>query len=94
MHEKIPHVIEAWSFNKGEGALPVRAEAAVEELGRRIADGKLESWPHSSAGRHLAVTTNTERAMVMLLDEEGNPGAHASDPGAEDWSDGFILENV
>lgn len=87
-------MIEAWSFNKGEGALPVRAEAAVEELGRRIADGKLESWPHSSAGRHLAVTTNTERAMVMLLDEEGNPGAHASDPGAEDWSDGFILENV
>lgn len=31
--------------------------------------------------------------MVMLLDGEGDPGAHASDPGAEDWSDGFILEN-
>ncbi|MFE7392740.1 hypothetical protein [Streptomyces sp. NPDC057582] len=51
------------------------------------------SWLHSSTGRHLAVVTNTERAMVILLDGEGDPGAHASDPGAEDWSDGFILEN-
>ncbi|SCF56397.1 hypothetical protein [Streptomyces sp. Ncost-T10-10d] len=31
--------------------------------------------------------------MVMLLDGEGNPGEHASDPGAEERSDGFILEN-
>ncbi|MFE7243821.1 hypothetical protein [Streptomyces sp. NPDC057580] len=51
------------------------------------------SWLHSSTERHLAVVTNTERAMVILLDGEGDPGAHASDPGAEDWSDGFILEN-
>ncbi|SOD88007.1 hypothetical protein [Streptomyces sp. Ag109_G2-15] len=84
-------MIETWAFS--ENALPVSADEAVEELGRRIADGKLESWLTSSTGRSLAVVTNTERAMVMLLDGEGDPGEHASDPGAEDWSDGFILEN-
>lgn len=84
-------VIEKWAFS--EGAPPVSAEEAVDELGRRIADGELESWLTSSLGRSLAVVTNTERAMVMLLDGEDDPGEHASDPGAEDWSDGFILEN-
>ncbi|MHA5051078.1 hypothetical protein [Streptomyces sp. SD15] len=81
-------MIETWAFS--EGALPVIAEEAVEELGRRIADGKLESWLTSSTGRCLGVVTNTERAMVMLLDGEGDPGAHASDPGAENKSSGLV----
>lgn len=29
----------------------------------------------------LAFVTNTERAMVMLLDGEGDPGEHARGPG-------------
>ncbi|MFI1654838.1 hypothetical protein ACH4ZU_07860 [Streptomyces sp. NPDC020472] len=37
--------------------------------------------------------TNTERAMVMLLEDEGGPGEHAVDPGAEGLSDGFVLSN-
>ncbi|MGW1549094.1 hypothetical protein [Streptomyces sp. NPDC002346] len=37
--------------------------------------------------------SNTDRAMVMLLDREGDPGEHAVDPGAEGWSSGFILAN-
>ncbi|MFE5094231.1 hypothetical protein ACFRCI_28750 [Streptomyces sp. NPDC056638] len=53
-------VIEKWNFS--EGAPPVSAEEAVDELGRRIADGELESWLTSSTGRSLAVVTNTERA--------------------------------
>ncbi|MEV0488528.1 hypothetical protein [Streptomyces atratus] len=59
----------------------------------RIADGNLETWLTGSSGRRLAVVSNAERAMVMLLDSEGDPGEHAADPGAEGWSDGFRLSN-
>lgn len=31
--------------------------------------------------------------MVMLLEEDGDPGEHAVDPGAEGQSDGFVLSN-
>ncbi|MEW5659848.1 hypothetical protein ABGT92_31620 [Streptomyces cinereoruber] len=31
--------------------------------------------------------------MVMLLDDEGDPGEHAVDPGAQGASDGFVLSN-
>ncbi|MFB7368836.1 hypothetical protein ACFC0D_03170 [Streptomyces sp. NPDC056222] len=37
--------------------------------------------------------TNTERAMVVLMEGEGDPGEHAVDPGAEGSSDGFLLSN-
>ncbi|MFI7322753.1 hypothetical protein [Streptomyces venezuelae] len=37
--------------------------------------------------------TNTERAMVMLLEGGDDPGEHAVDPGAEGSSDGFVLRN-
>ncbi|MFD4737090.1 hypothetical protein ACFWNR_16545 [Streptomyces virginiae] len=37
--------------------------------------------------------TNTERAMVMLLEDAGDPGEHAVDPGAQGASDGFALCN-
>ncbi|MGW4201276.1 hypothetical protein [Streptomyces sp. NPDC004726] len=35
--------------------------------------------------------TNTERAMVMPLEREGDPGGHAVDPEAGGPSDGFAL---
>ncbi|MCX5397855.1 hypothetical protein [Streptomyces sp. NBC_00102] len=49
--------------------------------------------------------TNTERAMVMLLEaeneegkeegneDEGDPGEHAMTPGAKGSSQGFVLSN-
>ncbi len=55
--------------------------------------GTLESWLTSSSGRLLAVVTNTRRAMVVLLDGEGDADEHAADPGADGWSDGFVLSN-
>ncbi|MFF9043851.1 hypothetical protein [Streptomyces parvulus] len=36
---------------------------------------------------------NTERAMVMLLEEGGDSGEHAAAPGAQGVSDGFVLCN-
>ncbi|MFD4229624.1 hypothetical protein [Streptomyces sp. NPDC058545] len=57
------------------------------------AQGQLETWLTSSSGRFLAVVTNTERAMVMLVVAEGDPGEHAVDPGAHGSSEGFVLSN-
>ncbi|MFF0445259.1 hypothetical protein ACFYT4_02375 [Streptomyces sp. NPDC004609] len=82
---------ESWVFK--DGAAPVSCEVALETLRTRMAEGALETWLTSSRGRLLAFVTNTERAMVMLLDGVGDPGEHAVDPGADGWSDGFVLAN-
>ncbi|WP_240676855.1 hypothetical protein [Streptomyces sp. B27] len=51
------------------------------------------TWLTISSGRLLAFVTNAERAMVALLEREGDPGEHAVDPGAAGSSDGFALSN-
>ena len=84
-------VAESWRFD--DASVTLTADAVTDQLRARIARGKLESWLTSSSGRLLAVVTNTERAMVMLLDGEGDPGEHAIDPGADGNSDGFVLSN-
>ncbi|MDA2807926.1 hypothetical protein [Nocardiopsis suaedae] len=68
----------------GRGAGALRA---------RVAEGCHETWLASSSGRLLAFVANGERVMVSLLDEEGDPGEHAVDPGAEGTSGGFVLSN-
>ncbi|CAL9657491.1 hypothetical protein [Streptomyces sp. Tu 3180] len=83
-------MVEFWTVDDG-GAGPVSSEGALETLRARIGAGRLETWLIGSAGRSLAVVTNTERAMVMLLDGEGDPGEHAADPGARGSSGGFVL---
>lgn len=52
-----------------------------------------ETWFENDAGRLLAVVTNGERAMVMLLDGEGEPGEHLVDPRGECSSGGYVLSN-
>ncbi|MFD3919703.1 hypothetical protein [Streptomyces sp. NPDC058595] len=88
--------VESWVFvdERGDGAaLSVGPDEALAVLRDRIARGAFESWLAGSSGRLLAVVTNAERAMVMLLAGEGDPGEHPTDPGAEGWSDGFVLAN-
>ncbi|MFE6978866.1 hypothetical protein [Streptomyces sp. NPDC057682] len=83
---------ENWTLTDGGPTVP--ADEAVAELRRRTDAGAHESWFTSTDGRSLAFVTNTERAMVMLLAGEGDPGEHACDPAAgEEWSDGFVLAN-
>ncbi|MFE3016923.1 hypothetical protein [Streptomyces sp. NPDC059256] len=82
---------ESWVFADDEE--PSSADAVRAGLLTRIDQGRLETWLRSSAGRSLAFVTNTERAMVMLLAGAGDPGEHAVDPGADGWSDGFLLAN-
>ncbi|MFS8095610.1 hypothetical protein LFM09_00560 [Lentzea alba] len=80
---------ESWTID-GDHLAPGEV---VASLRARIGDGHLETWLTSSCGRSLAFVTNTERAMVMLLNEEGDPGEHAVDPAAEGESGGFVLSN-
>jgi hypothetical protein len=84
-------VVESWIFEDGTAADP--AEAALQRLRERIAAGRLESWLTSSTGRSLGVISNTERAMVLLLDGDDDPGEHAVDPGATGHGSGYILAN-
>ncbi|MEU4553110.1 Imm1 family immunity protein [Micromonospora violae] len=41
----------------------------------------------------LGVITNGNRAMIMAMDEPGDPGQHAVDPGAEGEEGGYRLGN-
>ncbi|MFF4837949.1 hypothetical protein [Streptomyces sp. NPDC001315] len=84
-------MIDSWTFS--DGAVLASPTAALALLRERIAAGQLETWLTSSQGRALAVITNTERAMVMLLEDEEDPGEHAVTPDADGRSKGFILAN-
>ncbi|WP_200146747.1 MULTISPECIES: hypothetical protein [Streptomyces] len=85
-------VIESWVISD-DSPVPVSSEVVLEALQSRIDGGQLETWLISSSGRSLAFVTNAERAMVMLLEDEGDPGEHAVDPGAQGSSGGFVLSN-
>ncbi|MGW4307323.1 hypothetical protein [Streptomyces californicus] len=84
---------ESWKIEAADALLS--PGAVVEALRARTADGLLETWLTSSSGRSLALVSNTVRAMVVLLERDGDPGEHAVDPQAEAgvWSDGFVLSN-
>ncbi|MFF4341839.1 hypothetical protein ACFY00_18125 [Kitasatospora sp. NPDC001540] len=83
---------ETWVVDDGSRA-SVSSEGVLEALRSRIADGRFETWLTSSSGRSLAFVTNTQRAMVVLLEAEGDPGEHAVDPGSDGSSDGFVLSD-
>jgi hypothetical protein len=85
--------IEAAGATGADTTASVSPEDAPDVIRSRIAGGHCETWLISSVGRSLAINSNGARAMVMLLDEPGDPGGHAIDPGAEGRSDGFILDN-
>ncbi|MER6182064.1 hypothetical protein [Streptomyces sp. NPDC001652] len=82
---------ETWSSG-GDGD-PVTPDEAVGLLRERIAHGEPETWLTSSAGRSLVLVSNTERVMVMLLDDADDPGRHAVDPSAPGVSGGYVLSN-
>ncbi|MFE5913958.1 hypothetical protein ACFQ6B_33415 [Streptomyces wedmorensis] len=85
-------VIESWMIHE-DSPVPVSSEVVLEALRSRIDRGQHETRLTSSSGRSLTFVTNAERAMVMLLEDEGDPGEHAVDPGALGSSDGFVLSN-
>ncbi|MFB6900790.1 hypothetical protein [Streptomyces hydrogenans] len=84
-------MVESWVFT--DSAVPASAATALDVLQKRIEARRLEIWLTSSRGRSLAIITNTERAMVMLLNDETDPGEHALSPGTSSSSSGFVLAN-
>lgn len=92
VHEIVVLVIESWVIDDGN-TTPVSSGTVLETLRARIDSGRLETWLTGSSGRSLAFVTNAKRAMVMLLEEEGDPGEHAVDPGVGGSSEGFVLSN-
>ncbi|MFE0631311.1 hypothetical protein ACFW3D_30690 [Streptomyces sp. NPDC058864] len=85
-------VLEPWMIDDDD---PVRVESGtvVGILRARMDSGRLETWLTGPSGRLLGFVTNTGRAMVMLLQGEGDPGEHAVDPEARGSSEGFVLSN-
>ena len=73
---------------------PVHAAAAIALVRDRLETGHHETWFESDSGQLLAVVTNGERAMVMLLQEVGDAGEHAIDTSVGvSMSGGYALEN-
>jgi len=84
-------VIDKWRV---QDQLPyVTGSQAVQLVRDHIEHGTLTTWLESDRGRALAIVTNRSRALVMLLDEPGDPGEHAIDPAASGEQDGYVLEN-
>jgi hypothetical protein len=82
---------ERWSISGEPGLLlPSEGEAAVH---RQLAAGRTWIDLSSDDGRMLMVVTNGERAMVVLLQEEGDAGENLTSPGATGVSGGYILDN-
>ncbi|MFE4306672.1 hypothetical protein ACFQ9H_34510 [Streptomyces sp. NPDC056517] len=82
---------ESWVIDDNSTVLS--SGVVLETLQARIVGGELDTWLTSSSGRRLAFVTNTKRAMLVLMEGEGDPGEHAVDPGSEGSSNGFLLSN-
>ncbi|MGW2036803.1 hypothetical protein [Streptomyces virginiae] len=76
---------------QGSSGHAYSGEEARQLLRHRCDWGSQETWFESETGRLLAVVTNGDRAMVVLLDGEGDPGEHLVDPHAEGSSGGYVL---
>ncbi|MFF4427475.1 hypothetical protein ACFY04_43395 [Streptomyces sp. NPDC001549] len=81
-------VIESWVIDDDSSPVPVSFEVVLEALRPGIDSRQLETWLTSASEQSLAFVTNAERAMVMLLEGEGDPDEHAVDSGAQGSSDG------
>ena len=82
---------EAWRLS--DEPRPVAADSVVEAIEGRVSAGTMTTWLESSRGRKVALVCNGARAMVMLMEHDGDPGQHAVDPSGVGSSDGYLLEN-
>lgn len=83
---------ERWRVADG-GAL-VNGDEAVRRVSDRLEAGVYETWFDADSGRMLCLVTNGPRALLMLLDHQGDAGAHLIDPrGGDEPVDGFVLAN-
>lgn len=82
---------EGWSVLDEDHALS--GDEAAVRVSANVDDGAMTTYLGSDSGRILVVVSNGDRAMVVLMSGEGDPGEHATSPGAAGSSDGYLLEN-
>jgi len=82
---------EDWSVLDGERMASGAAGAAL--VSTNVADGELTTYFRSDLGRVLAVVSNGDRSMVVLMRGGGDAGEHARSPHATGSSGGYVLEN-
>ena len=58
-----------------------------------VDDGALTTYFRIDLGRLPVFVSNGTRAMVVLINSEGDPGEHAVSPGAVGSDDGYVLDN-
>lgn len=76
---------EAWRDDDGT----VVREADLE----RVLRGQSMVTLSSSLGRVLMFVSNGARAMVVVMDHEGDAGQHLADPVGVGVSGGYVLDN-
>ncbi|AEV86835.1 hypothetical protein ACWT_5817 [Actinoplanes sp. SE50] len=81
----------AWHF--ADETEPVTGIDAARKLRACAAAGNLETALQHDDGRLLVISSNGDRALVMSMDEPGDPGQHAIDPGASGEVGGYLLSN-
>lgn len=81
---------ERWSVLDDEQ--PLSGGEVSELLAARVERGQLTTYLQSEAGRLLIFVSNGTRAMVVLMDREGDPGEHAASPGTVGSTGGYLLE--
>lgn len=76
---------EVWCADDGT----VLQQADVE----RVLSRQPMTTMSSSRGRALMFVSNGARAMVVLIDHEGDAGQHLGDPTGAGVSGGYVLDN-
>lgn len=83
---------ERWRV-QDEGAF-IHGDEAVRRVVEGLEAGTHETWFESESGRIVSIVTNGPRALLMLLDHDGDAGQHLSDPlGGDEPVAGFVLAN-
>src|SRR5258708_24404141 len=87
VYDTVDAVAEDWRIDNDF----VAGQEAAAAVTARLSSGVRSTWLTSTTGRSIGLVTNGERAMLVVMNEPGDPGVHAVDPSAGSGrSGGFI----
>jgi hypothetical protein len=88
---EVPLVNETWVVqDEPTSLIPDEVEELIHS---RFAVGQRETWFESSRGRMPTIVTNGNRAMLMLLEGEGDAGQHLISDHETGFAGGYVLNN-
>lgn len=70
---------EIWQLQDSHA---ISADGVRQVVQNRLDRGERETWFESSSGRTAGFVANGARAMLVLMEFEGDAGFHAGDPAA------------